>query len=178
MVYIKINIDKLISDLVKYLIPVANGLANQMLGDMKARFRNSHAKDDNDIEEAESDVQGLITSVVANFAFAIMDSYGTGEKMDSYNPNLNDYISSELWNTARGSGKSIQGRPAGQYINIFGESVTSKGELEGKTINRSTPPSYAIQNTEIVYFSAIIEQNLSRELNDWLPKNLPKYFYN
>lgn len=69
----------------------------------------------------------------------LADIYGTGSKMeDERNPKFQEY-----WNN-RGSGfgqvnpsrksKAIEGRPIGEYTNIFGVTRTSPGTAEGRNV--------------------------------------------
>lgn len=68
----------------------------------------------------------------------LADIYGTGSKIDERNPKFQEYWMERgnkqgQVNPARTS-KTIQGRPKGQYTNIFGKTRTSSGNSEGKNI--------------------------------------------
>lgn len=90
-------------------------------------------------------------------AYVLADSYGTGSLMLDNNPGLAEYKNSGAWNPAR-TGKTIVGRKAGTYTNLFGRKRSTKGTFEGQNLeNRSfgtdyhiapTHPSYAIQMAE------------------------------
>lgn len=108
-----------------------------------------------DLHLMTEDEENYFRRMVEGGAYAIMDSYGTGSKMDTkYNAALDDYKRSGLYNPAR-HGKQIVGRPAGEYTNIFGETEVSTGKREGKSVESFYPPqspSYAFQRAEIWFF--------------------------
>lgn len=98
----------------------------------------------------------LITYFRAN-TIALADSYGTGSLMLDDNPGLADYMRDKSrWNPER-KGKTIVGRRAGTYTDIFGQVHKTSGVFKGKPLeNRRgitgtkyfispTSPSRAIQ---------------------------------
>lgn len=104
----------------------------------------------------------IIAYLKAN-TYVLADSYGTGSLMLDNNPGLAEYKRNrKIWNPAR-TGKTIVGRPKGDYIDVFGRKRHSEGSLKGKPIenmrfrgkraNRDyfiapTHPSYAVQMAE------------------------------
>jgi hypothetical protein len=104
----------------------------------------------------------IIAYLKAN-TYVLADSYGTGSLMLDNNPGLAEYKRNrKMWNPAR-TGKRIVGRPAGNYVDVFGRRRHSKGSLAGKPIENMrfrgkraikdyfiapTHPSYAIQMAE------------------------------
>ncbi len=108
-----------------------------------------------EVERESSAITELISETVIFYANSIMESYGTGSKLDTNNPFLDDYANkSGLWNPAR-NGNAIVGRPEGYYYDIYGEKQYSSGKLEGVNLEKlSTSPVKAreakhyIQNAE------------------------------
>lgn len=94
---------------------------------------------------------------VTGGAWAIIDSFGYGSKMDTNNPFLADYKSSSLWNPKRYGSNQIVGRPKGEYENIFGETAESSGRNAGKNLEgivyQPKAPSKAFQNA-LIWFKA------------------------
>lgn len=82
-------------------------------------------------------------------AWAVMDEWGTGSKMDLNNPFLDQYRNSDLWNPAR-KDTAIRTRPQGEYTDIFGEKRYAKGNNPGFNLERTdypitlTEPSHAM----------------------------------
>ena len=97
------------------------------------------------------DIAGVIVVGITGGAYAAMDEFGKGSLMDMSNPDLQDYISSNLWNSARGNDPTIRSRQRGLYTNIFGEQVVSKSNVAGINLEEKggkfapQPPSRAIQ---------------------------------
>lgn len=107
----------------------------------------------------------IIAYLKAN-TYVLADSYGTGSLMLDDNPGLRSYMANKKgqsgWNPAR-RGKTIVGRPAGNYVDVFGRRRHSQGSLEGKPLEgrkfygkkakkeyiiQPTHPSYAVQHAE------------------------------
>lgn len=125
-----------------------------------------------DLHLLTEDEENYFRRMVEGGAYAIMDSYGTGSKMDThYNEALEEYKRSALYNPSR-EGKTIVGRPEGSYTNIFGETAVSSGKREGKSVEDFYPPqspSYAFQRAEIWFFKGqnnrvkeVITQHIDR----------------
>lgn len=91
-----------------------------------------------DVEEGQLRVVGeIIYAEVVGGPWAAMDAFGTGSRLDPTNPAFEAYINSPFWNPLRDTrDTTIVGRPAGGYLNIFGEWVTSKGRRAGQSIER------------------------------------------
>lgn len=104
-------------------------------------------------EGAVEAAAGMITAEVIGGAWAVMDNYGTGSLMDQDNPALKDYRASDLWNPTRGKhgpdDTAIRSRPAGTWIDIFGETHVSMGKggfnLEAAGKVKPQPPSHALE---------------------------------
>lgn len=97
----------------------------------------------------------LLHREVIGGAWAILDSYGYGSKMDTNNPYLQQYRQSGLWNPNRYTLR-IVGRPGGQYTNMFGQRVKSSGRMAGRSLEKKYPPkapSKAFQNA-LIWFMA------------------------
>ncbi len=133
------------------LMKTTNEIMKSFEKDVKMRLNKAK----NDIEREESIAEGknIISAKITAYAQAIIESYGTGSKMDTSNPYLEEYKSSDLWNPAR-KGLAISGRPAGKYTNILGEEKISSGSMEGKNLEEISPlfqartPTMAIQQAE------------------------------
>jgi hypothetical protein len=106
-----------------------------------------------------------LTCSIIGGAWATMDEWGTGSKMDPLNPALDEYVGSELWNEYR-PGHAIRTRKAGPYKNIFGETEVSEATRPGVDLEalarryperdfkmRVIEPSHALQN-EMNYMKA------------------------
>jgi hypothetical protein len=91
-----------------------------------------------------------ITAKIVGGAYAAMDEFGKGSLMDESNSALADYKGSELWNPYREDNK-IRSRSRGPYVNIFGETVTSKSNVGGIDLEEKggkfapQPPSRALR---------------------------------
>lgn len=107
----------------------------------------------------------VLTCEIIGGAYATMDEWGTGSKMDLSNPALGDYMSSELWNKYR-YGSPIRTRERGPYTNIFGKQDESHATRPGVNLEelaRNHPerdikitviePSHALQS-EMNYMKA------------------------
>jgi hypothetical protein len=91
------------------------------------------------IEYIQNKLTGLVNDAIvegevsADHWQAWLEEFGKGSEMDSTNPYLSEYISSEYWNPAR-HGPSIAGRPKGEYLGLDNEIHYSSGILEGKDL--------------------------------------------
>ncbi len=102
-------------------------------------------------DEAIVDIANVIVASISGGAWAAMDEFGKGSMMDMSNPALQYYMSSGLWNDARGNDPTIRSRSRGTYTNIFGEQVESKSNVAGIDLEKlggkfePSPPSHAIE---------------------------------
>ena len=118
------------------LIKTANLLADEYLQEVTSHLSSGAG----DVEKGiSSDDAAMLRREIVGGALAIMDSYGTGSKMDMGNPFLGEYMGSGAWNPSR-YGSTIVGRPAGSYTNIFGETQESSGKMEGHDVEHVYPP--------------------------------------
>lgn len=178
MMVLKINIDAMVRDYAQYMCTVANMITQDTFNGIVFRLKSGDAVNDVTILDAEY-VGGLITAGIQSGVHAILDSYGTGSKMDTSNDYLFEYIGSKFWNPLRGGQLDIVGRKEGQYTNILGESVYSTGRLAGRDMDyMAKEPSYAIQTAEKQAFESRIEKYLTSEGGKWFSQNGYKYFYN
>jgi len=102
-------------------------------------------------------ITGYVSASITGGTQATMDEWGTGSLMDTDNPALSSYRSSNRWNPARYDLKR-RGRPAGRYTDIFGKVRTSRGKARGLDLELMaregkipksylpTPPSHAMKN--------------------------------
>jgi len=140
----------------QFLIIALKKLSLEYLAEAKSHMLTPKGAESLHEGEAE-EVANVITTAIVGGAWAAMDEWGTGSMMDyQNNPAFEKYMNSGLWNPARHD-LARRGRPAGEYVNIFGETKTSKGKLagvdlerlarEGKTSQKflPTPPSHAMQ---------------------------------
>jgi len=127
-----------------------------------------------------TDDKKLLHREVVGGAWAIIDSYGTGSKMDKNNPFYEEYKQSSYYNPAR-YGDQIVGRPEGEYENIFGEEEYSSGKNEGKNLegyySKSViAPSKAFQNA-LIWFKA--GNRISKRIKQCVSSfNFTRYFTN
>ena len=118
----------------------------------------------------------LIAFLEANPA-ALADAYGTGSLMNTVdNPLFKEYRNSDLWNPAR-TGKTIVGRPAGSYVDIFGRPRKTSGVFKGKSMEgmkfhgstiEPMPPSNSIKIADQFLFNTYLPRaikNAEKRLN-------------
>lgn len=127
---------------------------------------------------SENEERYFIRKVIGG-ANAILDSYGTGSKMDESNPTLDEYKQSSLWNPFRTS-NAIAGRKKGYYINILGRKVYSSGRKVGMNIEDEHPPrepSFAFQRAERWWFAnkSRVTEILNEELSAYFSQ-MHRYF--
>lgn len=177
---LRFNRRKAVSEYKKAVKKAANQLLKECYQDIKAEMTTVEGA--KDLHKMREDEEKIFKRMVIGYAHAIMDSYGTGSKMDThYNAALEDYKNSALYNPAR-SGKTIVGRPKGRYTNIFGETETSSGKFEGKSVEgfyKPQAPSYAFQRAEIWFFSTQnnrVSEVLTQYINEWV-SGMWQYFY-
>ncbi|MCX7772921.1 MAG: hypothetical protein N2376_07400 [Clostridia bacterium] len=123
-------------------------LRQELLAEARQGMRTSEGAES--LQEGEiEDVANVIVAAITGGAWAAMDEWGTGSKMDPSNPALADYLASNAWNPAR-SDFTIVTRPnmPGQ-VDIFGKPLNGKGSggVDLEAIGKVTPqpPSHAIQ---------------------------------
>ena len=102
--------------------------------------------------EIEALTGWLATSIVGG-AYAAMEEFGRGSRMDRDNPALPGYMESKQWNPYREDDLAIRSRKAGPYKNIFGETVVSTAKNPGYNLEQKggkyapQPPRHALQTT-------------------------------
>lgn len=157
----------------------ADQLLKDLYEEISQKLNTSESK--KDLQKMTENEEMIFRRKVIGCADAIMDSYGTGSKMDThYNQALDEYKQSSLYNPAR-QGKRIVGRSEGKYTNIYGETVTSSGKMEGKSIEgfyKPISPSYAFQRAETWFTKgngSKVNEVLSRYLAEYI-KGMHQYF--
>lgn len=119
------------------------------------KLKTPKFKENAEVEaELHRESNKIITYLKAN-PVVIADSYGTGSLMLDNIPGFQEYRNDKKrWNPER-TGKNIVGRPAGKYIDIFGNQRTSRGYMAGLDIEETVEvvsPSYALQDaTNFLY---------------------------
>lgn len=147
MLVLRFNAEAMYSDLCKVLVSAANEIMEHFLKTAELHLKEKDAETEAAILDMAA---GKISATCIFYARSILESYGTGSKMDITNPYLDEYMESIYWNPDRRR-FAISGRRAGAYVNIFGETVVSSGKYRGKEIEDIVPavaPSFAIQNAE------------------------------
>lgn len=179
------------NDLLSYLVGLVNEISQEVYQDIQNGMNNERAKQDVESDpaviEGSTDYSGgsksgyeFINARIWSYAFAVMDSYGTGINMDKSSPYLSQYKGSSLWNPAR-KGAQIVGRKKGSYTDIFGENAYSAGHYEGKAIPYSNNilPSRAIQRQEDWIMKdgeTKIERRIKTFVDQFIAENVHKYF--
>lgn len=141
--------DKALLALKQEMLSAANDCMDYVLQEIRGGMNTVEGAADVD-DGTIMQLKDMISGQVISGVHAILDSFGTGSKMDKTNPTLSNYMSSEYWNPAR-VGYTIVGRPKGSYTDIFGETHISSGKMQGKNIEgfvEPIEPSYAIQWAE------------------------------
>lgn len=154
----------------------ADQIIKEIHDDIISRLKTDEGKEE--IEILSETETTIIKRAVRGYAHAIVDSYGTGLKMDLGNEFWAEYRKSNLFNPSR-TGKAIVGRPKGSYTNIFGETKTSEGKFEGVNIEgfvEPITPSRAFQLAEIWLLNGgRVEEILTQYIIDWV-KGMGQYF--
>ncbi len=176
MLVLKFDYMKMGYDLCDVLVDAVNEIMNHFMFDVRSTLKAT----DYEVLPAEFDESlQRINAECVFYAHSIIESYGTGSRMDINNEALLDYIGSKWWNPSRWS-LDIVGRPLGSYLNIFGEKKESRGTREWKRISGGIEPSYAIQNAEKeLYGNGYVMRTLqgyARNFFDTVDKS--KYFHN
>lgn len=163
-------------DLCDVLLEAADEIMRHFMYDVKQHLKSN----DNEIIPAEYDESlKRIHAECAFGVYSILESYGTGSKMEKDNEALVDYVSSQWWNPARWSFE-IVGRPAGDYINIFGEHKISSGKRTGEIVHPGTEGSHAISNAEkLLYGNGYVMRTLQGAAQNFFNTvDKSKYFHN
>lgn len=146
---IKYDANQAMTDFHKHLLTYVVQIRQELLLEAQQGMKTREGMDD--LSEGEiSAVLGLISTSVVGGAWATMDEWGTGSKMDTTNPDLGRYMGGKLWNPARFD-TTIRGRPMGTYTNIFGETKHSSGRMEGldlEGIFEPQQPSHALETAK------------------------------
>lgn len=154
----------------------ADDLIEEYYAEVHNTLRTTSAK--RDLIKLSENQENYLKRKVIGYAMSIMDSYGTGSKMDKNNPFLSEYMNSSLWNDLR-SGYAITGRKKGTYKNIYGATDYSSGKMAGENVEsiaKPITPSYAFQNAEIWFFQGgRIDKVLNIVIKDYVC-GMYKYF--
>lgn len=154
----------------------ANDLLNEYYAEIHNQMRTTSGREG--LEKLTEIEENLIKGRIIGNARSIMDSYGTGSAMDTDNPYLDEYMSSELWNDLR-TGYAIVGRAPGEYKNIYGAIDYSTGSMAGSDVENITGvqhPSYAFQNAETWFFGGTrINEILSLVIKEYF-RGIGQYF--
>lgn len=145
---IRFDGQKAMADLVIALRKDLLQLQQEIINESAQRMNTTNGKAGLSAEEI-TEVVGYLSAAIIGDAWAIMDEWGTGSKMDTTNPALEDYRKSDMWNPARPD-NTIRTRPNtdGQR-DIFGNKVKGRGaggfdlERAGKVMPQ--PPSHAVK---------------------------------
>lgn len=147
---LRLDVDKLTKELLNKLEEELKYAFSVWEDEVYSKRGENDFKDYVEVEaEVKKNSNKIIAYLRANPA-ALADSYGTGSLMLESNPVFAEYYKKDPhWNKAR-KGKEIVGRPRGSYINIFGEQVSTWGNLEGVNLEglgdiEPSPPSKAIE---------------------------------
>lgn len=156
---------------------MAQEVTEQFLKEFSKRSKSPNDFDKEDIAMLENFIESKVTFYVN----AILDSYGTGSKIDTSNEFLNEYQSSSLWNPLRNS-LTVVGRPQGSYTDIFGNEAYSSGRMAGMNLEAAKKysprnPSFAIQRAEdwIMSNTTTVTKIINRNISKFF-KNTGKYF--
>lgn len=139
---LRINKDGLLKEFMSHFFEELAWVLDQWKSDVE-KFASSTIKElgvpKADTKKVIDEAGKMITIYFQTNPTLLADIYGTGSKMeDERNPKFQEY-----WNN-RGSGfgqvnpsrksKAIEGRPIGEYTNIFGVTRTSPGTAEGRNV--------------------------------------------
>lgn len=187
MLVLRFNYQQFVNDFANEMVDAAQEAFNVFMKDAMSGLDST----DQELKDAVLyEAKQKISASCIFYAQSILRSYGRGRQMDKENEYLQEYINSSLWNPAREKkpGAQIVGRPQGNYTNILGQTVYSKGEMEGKVtaipVGKVVKPTYSIQNAEkkLVrglsengYVMRILRRHTEKFFNSMNPAN---YFYN
>lgn len=151
---IRFDSTRMVKDLRVALTKALTQLQHEVLADAEGKMLTPEGRADIEAMPVK-EIAGIISAIIVEGPWAVMDEFGKGSLMDTQNPFLDEYRNSELWNPAR-SDLVIRGRPAGSYKNIFGETRVSSGKMAGLDLEHRAdatgniafmprPPSHALQ---------------------------------
>ena len=152
---------------------------NEVTYDMFYKIRQGltgQARADNDVYYAKDEYYGHIHATIANYGYAILQSYGVGLGIDTSSPFLDEYKNSKYWNDLR-VGNVVVGREEGTYETILGERY-SKGNMAGVPLKWiSQEATMVIQDVEKEYFdNGKAKDLIAKKMSEWIKANSHKYF--
>lgn len=162
------------------MLNAAQIILDEYYNEIKYNLNSSMASSELEQKIEQDKTKGIIIGTVIGYANSIMDSYGTGSKIDLSSPYLEDYRNSSYWNPYRYD-TAIRKRPKGTYINIYGEIAESDGRGAGYNLEHlegyePIAPSKAFQNAEIWFIKGNkVKMILDRELKKFY-SSCSKYF--
>ena len=175
------------ADYIAALTVCIDKLIMQYYKEVEAGLNSESGRNDLEIKRLDTSEKNRLIRQLVGGAHAVIDSFGTGSKMDTSNPALAGYMKSGLWNPSRfpSAGNAIRGRPEGAYTDIFGEEQYSSGKMAGLDLEirgfvEPISPSGAFQNAE-KWFNAsdIAREELDRTTREFIKgvrANSGKYF--
>lgn len=196
------NSNAFIQDLKEYLLSIMDSINKQFYNSIENGM-GMLGKGDSEIEKSvienrsdhDAPPDGGIEFINARCRFytnAIMDSFGTGSKMDTSNKYWDEYAMGSMYNPSRSKqvGTPIVGRPQGSYKDIYGNDRFSTGKKSGYIIEggrnsygskiEAIHPSGAIQKQEAWVMQngeTWIERRIELEIMTFISENASKYFY-
>lgn len=118
------------------LVEELQNIQDEILNDTISKNNLQEAQTDWEKTEVVEATAYVLSCQLIGGAWATMDEWGTGSLMDTSNPNLAAYRSSDMWNPHRKDTK-IRTRAKGEYTNIFGEQQISRSTNPGIDLERS-----------------------------------------
>lgn len=177
---LKFNSVQAYADLSQAIKKAADALIREYFSEVYSKLDTIKGREA--LEIMSEDEENFLRRKVIGYADAIMDSYGTGSKMDKSNPALDDYMDSDMWNSLR-VGLSIVGREKGTYKDIYGKTEYSKGtfagmDLEAIKLVKPKAPSYAFQQADTWFFGGNrVDEVLTAAIKKFFrSENMKKYF--
>lgn len=185
--------DACIRALVQRLIQVMDSLMSEFYRDATQSLSAEGKADSEVIKAIYDQTKEIIETKCKFYADAIMESYGTGLYADtSSDAYWGEYATKDnpLWNKKRW-GLPIVGREKGEYVNIYGETVTSTGRNAGKiiegfddddgnTVWLSKPGTHSIQTAEAWIMKndteTKIERRVKMEVEKFFAEERSKFF--
>ena len=184
---LKINTKEFMKELAIELVSFAERMAKSFMEDATNGLSQT-AKSETDIEHAQMEGSSYIFARVVFMGNALLESYGTGSKMDLSNPVLEEYKSSIYYNTLRDwNGGAITGRPEGEYINFFGEEDYSTGNAVGINLEqlgiraiKPKEPKGTIQQAEkwLETENSYVQRQLSIVIQNFMKNRFNDFLYN
>lgn len=141
-------------------------------GDAKADSEREAAVDTNETEYTNfgsaAGAARFISAKCYFYAQAVMESFGTGSLADTGPDSYwNEYRASGMFNPSR-LDKTIVGRPAGSYVDIYGERRSTSGKYEGVNLEGKT---FLNSNFELTSISPISPKRSIQTAEAWVIKN-------